>query len=831
MAEVVSGLALDPDLLGGLGAEGLGFATTAELEPLVDWPGQGRALEALRLAAAVPHADFNLFVLGTPGSGRRSAARAVLAEAARARPVPPDWVHVASFDDPRRPVAIALPAGRAVRLRDGVRKVINDLATDIPAIFESEDYQTRRRTIEEAHEERNEKAMAALAERAQARGVAIVRTPMGFGVAARRGEEIVQPEAYRQLPEAERAAIDRAVSEIRAELEAVLKEIPREMKAQRHAVEELNIAMAREGVDAGMAELIEAFAGQPAVLRHLEAMRLDLVDNAELFLIREEGAQAGAFPVATAKHYRKPQFQRYAVNVMVAGEPGAGGAPVVEENLPTLANLIGRIEYRSERGALVTDFTMIRPGALHRANGGFLILDARQVLAEPLAWDALKRCLRTGEIAIYSAGERFSLISTETLEPAPVPLDLRVVLVGDRLLYYLLVAHDPDFERLFKLEADFDDRMERSADSTRLFARLIGTHARAAGLRPVTADGVARLLTESLRLADDAERFTLRLSALSDILREADHCAAVAGAAAIGAAEIGAAVDAADRRAGRLRELSQEAIGRGTMLIDTDGARVGQVNALSVLEIGKTRFGRPARVTARVRVGTGKVVDIEREAELGGPIHSKGVMILSGYLAGHYLPDLPMSLWASLVFEQSYGGIEGDSASAAELFALLSALAGLGIDQSLAVTGSVNQFGDVQAIGGVNEKVEGFFDVCAARGLTGRQGVLVPVANVKHLVLRPRVLDAMRAGRFRVIPVARVDEGIALLTGCAAGERGGDGRFPADSVNGRVEARLAAFAAARRSFGMGPGTVPGTGGGQASGDGPGTVRNGGEGGR
>jgi len=809
MADVVSGRSLDPAALAGLNVADFAFASTAALEPLEDWPGQDRALEALRLAAAMPHAEFNLFVLGTPGSGRRSAARAVLTEAAQTRPVPRDWVYVANFDDPRRPVAIDLPAGQAVRLRGGVRKVVNDLATEIPAIFESEDYQTRRRAIDEAHEERNEKAMSELAERAQAKGVAIVRTPMGFGVAARHGDEILQPEAYRQLPEAERAAIDAAMAGVRGELEAVLKAIPQDMKAQRHEVEELNISMAREGVDAALAELIAAFAGQQKPLRHLCAMRQDMIDNAELFLIREDGAQAGAFPVATAKHYRKPQFQRYTVNVVVAHEPGGAGAPVVEENLPTLANLIGRIEYQSERGALVTNFTMIRAGALHRANGGFLILDARQVLAEPLAWDSLKRCLAGGRITIYSAGERFSLISTETLEPEPIPLDLRVVLVGDRLLYYMLVALDPDFARLFKLEADFGDQMPRSPESTGLFARLIATHVRAEGLRPVAAGGVARLLTESLRLSDDAERFTLNLAALSDILHEADHRAAEAGAEAIGPAEIEAAIDAADRRAGRLRELSQEAIGRATLLIDADGARVGQVNALSVLEIGKTRFGRPARVTARVRVGTGKVVDIEREAELGGPIHSKGVMILSGYLAGQYLPDLPMSLWASLVFEQSYGGIEGDSASAAELFALLSALSGLAIDQSFAVTGSVNQFGDVQAIGGVNEKVEGFFDVCAARGLTGRQGVLIPVSNVKHLVLRERVLDAMRANRFRVIPVATVDEGIALLTGRAAGARGGDGRFPADSVNALVEARLAAFAEARRRFGAGPaGTEP-----------------------
>ncbi|TCP40796.1 Lon protease family protein [Rhodovulum marinum] len=805
MDQILTGQPLNPADLTGEQDFVLDFKTTADLEPLEDWPGQDRALEAMRLAAETDHTGFNLYVLGMPGTGRHSAARRLLSQAAADRPRPSDQVYVNRFDDPRRPIAIALPPGRAGELRDTLRKAVNDLANDIPAIFESEDYQTRRRAIEDSYSEGHEKQMGTLADMARDKCVAIVRTPMGFGVAPRKGEEILPPEEYEKLPKDKRARIDAAIDEVRTRLEDILKEVPKGLKAQRREVEELNISMAREGVDAALAEAFQRFEGHADVTAHLNAMRADMIDNAELFLIREDGPQAGAFPVATSRHYLKPQFQRYAVNVIVGQDTGPqGGAPVIEESLPTLANLIGRIEYTSEQGALVTNFTMIRPGALHRANGGFLILDAAQVLTEPLAWDALKRSLKSGEVAIYSAGERFSLISTETLDPAPIPLKLRVVLVGDRLLYYLLSALDPDFGRLFKLEADFDDRMPRSAESALLFARLIGTAAQTGGLRGVTAEGVARLLAESLRLADDSERFTLNLAALDDILREADHRAGKAGAGSIGRDEIEAAIAAAERRAGRLRELGQEAIARATLLIDTDGTRIGQVNALSVMEVGKTRFGRPTRISARVRMGTGKVVDIEREAELGGPIHSKGVMILSGYLAGQYAPDLPMSLWASVVFEQSYGGVEGDSASAAELFALLSALAELPIDQSFAVTGSVNQFGDVQAIGGVNEKIEGFFDVCSTRGLTGRQGVLIPAANVKHLVLRPRVRAAMANGDFRVIPIATVDEGIAQLTGKPAGVRGTDGLYPGDSVNGRVEARLFAFAEARRRFGQRP---------------------------
>jgi len=781
----------------------LDFTTSADLEPLEDWPGQDRALDALRMAAKTRFPDFNLFVLGNPGTGRHSAVRALLSEAAEAMPRPSDWVYVNDFDDARRPRAMDLPPGRARVLKDAVEKLIDELANEIPAVFESEDYQARRRAIEEAYSDRQEQAMGDLAEKARERGVAIMRTPMGFGVAPRKGDEVLTPEAYRELPDETREGIDAAMSEISAELEEILKQVPKGMKEQRREVEALNVEMTEQVVDDTLSEVKAEFTGQENALAFLDAMRGDIIENAELFLIREDGATVGAFPVATTKHYAKPQFQRYAVNVMVSQPDLAGqGAPVVEESLPTLGNLIGRIEYAAEQGALVTNFTMIRAGALHRANGGFLVLDARQVLTEPFAWDALKRVLRGGEISIYSPGERLSLISTATLEPDPIPVKLRVVLVGERMLYYLLTALDPEFAELFKLEADFDDRMPRDGDSANLFARLAGTIAKREELRPLDAPGVKRLLLESTRLTDDAERFTLNLGRLSDILREADHWAASAGAEVIGAPHIEDAIEAAERRAGRLRELSQEMIQRGTMMIDTDGARVGQINALSVLEIGKSRFGRPSRVTARVRVGSGKVVDIERETELGGPLHSKGVMILSGFLAGQYAPNEPMSLWASLVFEQSYGGIEGDSASAAELFTLLSALSQLPIDQSFAVTGSVNQFGDVQPIGGVNEKIEGFFDICAERGLTGRQGVLIPETNIKHLVLRRRVVEAVEADRFRIVPIATIDQGIALLTGREAGARGADGLFPEGSVNALVEARLQDFAERRRVFGL-----------------------------
>ncbi|WP_349357974.1 AAA family ATPase [Stappia sp.] len=781
------------------------FDTTESLPEPTGWLGQDRAVDTLHMAATIPHSDFNAFVLGRPGSGRHAITREILGQAAAARPRPRDWVYVNNFEAPHKPTAIDLPPGRAVALRRAMETLVDDLANEIPALFESEDYQARRRAIEETFSQAHEEAMGAVFKKARARNVAILRTPMGFTFAALKDGEVLSQEAYRALDDAEQAAFEAAMEETQKELSEALQSVPGQQKEHRRQVEELNQSLAREGVDAAIAGVSQAFAGHEKVEAYLEAVRRDLIDNAELFLMREDGAEAGTFPVANTRHFAKPQFQRYTVNVMVshdgAGGEGVGeGAPVVAEDLPTLANLIGRIEYASQMGALVTNFTMIRPGALHRANGGYLILDARQVLLEPMAWDALKRCLRSGEIAIFSPGERLSLISTVSLDPDPVPLRTRVVLIGERLHYYLLSALDPDFPHLFKLAADFSDRLALDASAKAGYARLIGDLARQAKTRALDAGAVLRLFQESVRATGDAERLTLNTDHLSDLVREADYWADQRSAATIGARDIDTVVAERERRAGRLRDLDQEMITRDTVLIDTDGQHTGQINALSVLQIGGFAFGRPSRLTARTRPGSGKVVDIERETDLGGPLHSKGILILQGYLAATYATKAPMSLWASLVFEQSYGGVDGDSASAAELVALLSSLAEAPIDQSLAITGSVNQFGDIQAIGGVNEKIEGFFDICAARGLTGRQGVLIPAANVKNLCLRERVVEAVAAGDFRIVPLTTIDDALEELTGCPAGVRGDDGTYPPGSVNRRVEERLTGFADIRRRF-------------------------------
>lgn len=762
---------------------------------------QSRALEAIRFAAKTSHTDFNLFALGRAGYGRHKAVLSILKEVALARPTPDDWVYVNNFAVPHKPIAIQLPAGMADRFKKAMQDLVNDLANDIPALFEAEAYQNKRRAIEQDFGGQHEKSFNDLMQHALEKKLALLRTPMGFMLTAQKDGKPMKPEEFNKLPKDQQKKIELNISEMQTELETVLKQIPKREKEHRSAVENLNSSVALEGVENAIKDVVKEFGNIQKIAKHLEDVKADIIENADQFLTPDPEVRAGAFPVSTTQHYKNPQYFMYSVNVILSNQSQVGkGAPVVTEELPSLSNLTGRIEHVAEMGALLTDFTMIRPGALHRANGGYLVLDIMHILTEPFAWDALKRCLKTQQIAIVSAQDRLSMVSTISLEPDPIPLTLRVALVGERALYYLLMAYDPDFAELFKIQADFDDDVFISKDSIEHFVQITKDIAQESDLLPLSKTAITKLLTEATRLAEDSEKLSLNLGKLSDIIREADFWAKASSAKTIGGKHIDMAIEQAEQRASRPRELTHEAITRNTLMIATEGKSIGQINALSVHEIGSYRFGRPSRLTARVRSGKGKVVDIEREVELGGPLHSKGVLILSSYLATHYALDVPMSLWTSIVFEQSYGGVDGDSASAAELFALLSALSECAISQSFAVTGSINQLGEIQAIGGVNEKIEGFFDVCDARGLTGKQGVLIPYANIKHLALRPRVIKAVKDKHFSIIPITTIDEGIELLTGTKPGKRGKAGKFPQNTLNNKVEAKLVNFAERLREY-------------------------------
>jgi lon-related putative ATP-dependent protease len=791
----------------------LGFRTTDELTPVTGLIGQERALKAIQFGADIKSHDFNMFVLGPPASGKTTAVKAHLGPKAAQAATPLDWVYVFNFENPNRPKAVRLPSGRAKDLAKGMIAALDELRGVLPGRFESEDYQARRRAIDEQFRSGNEEALEALSKKAQAQNIALLRTPTGFAMAPMHEGKVVKPEVFNALPEAMRRDVENKIGALEKELAVILERLPKAEKRRRQQLSELNEEVATSAVRDALFELHDSFRDVPDAAAYLEAAGHDMVRNVGLFLAT--GEEENAIVRRPIDSAQDPRFRRYLVNVMAANGALTAGAPVVEEHNPTYGNVIGRIEHVAQMGTLVTDFLLVKPGALHKANGGYLLVDARRLLLSPFAWEALKRAVKAREIRIEQPTEVTGLISTQTLDPEPIPLDVKVVLFGDRELYYLLAAHDPDFPRLFKVQADFDDTIARSSENDNAYARLIASVVKEHGLKPLDAAAVARVIDEGARLADDREKLSIELGRISDIVREADYWSTQARRKITGREDVARAIEEQIQRADRLRDRAQETIARGIVLVDTEGAEVGRINGLSVIQLGSFAFGRPSRITARVRVGSGRVTDIEREAKLGGPLHSKGVMILWGFLAGRYALEVPLALGATLVFEQSYGGVDGDSASSAEFYALMSALAEVPIKQSLAVTGSVNQQGEVQAIGGVNEKIEGFFDICRARGLNGEHGVLIPKSNVQHLMLREDVVEAVKNGQFSIYAVGTIDEGIEILTGVKAGERGGDGGFAPGTVNRLVEDKLKSFAERGRDFAkkgqdaaQGPGETP-----------------------
>ena len=770
------------------------FETTADLPDSVQTMGQERAIEALRFGIGMRGDGYNLFAMGPEGLGRHHLVHRLLGERAATGNVASDWCYVFNFATPHRPKVLRLPAGMGATFRRDMQRLVEDLRAGIPAAFESDEYRARRHEIETEFSDRETQSMGAVEEHASSQTIALLRTPAGFGFAPRQGDGVMSPEEYHKLPEQERKRIEDVIAALQEELAKVFHELPKWRREAHRRLKELNRQITRTAVNGLIEEDKQKYATQPEIVEHLAAVQEDVLDQYEFFQQSrdEEQPTLAGLPLPRPDDAESP-LKRLAVNVLVT-HSDAQGAPVVYEDNPTHDNLVGRIEHLAQMGTLRTDFTLIQPGALHRANGGYLILDALRLLTQPLAWEALKRALRSRQINIESLGQALNLISTVSLEPQPIPLDIKVVLVGQRQHYYLLHQYDPEFGALFKVAVDFEDDMKREEDADMRYVATIAGVVRREKLRPLDRGAVARVVEQASRDAQDSGKLSAHMMGLADLLRESDHWAAEAGHAVVGAVDVQQAIDALQRRTGRVRERLREEILRGTLLVDTSGERVGQINGLSVMQLGGMAFGSPARITARVRLGAGRVVDIEREAELGGPLHSKGVLILSGFLSGRYAVNSPLSLSASLVFEQSYGGVEGDSASSAELYVLLSALADVPIRQSLAVTGSVNQHGDVQAIGGVNEKIEGYFDLCMARGPTGEQGVLIPASNAKHLMLKNEVVEAVATGKFHIYTVETIDQGIELLTGRAAGSQGADGKYPEGSINQLVEQRLAGFA-------------------------------------
>ena len=773
------------------------FDTTRAL-PEPDRPfGQSRAIDAVALALDIPGPGYNLFVLGRPGSGRHEVVRGLVLAHARQRPAPVDWCYLYNFADPTKPRALSLPAGEGTRLRLAMQGFVEEVGKAIEVAFESEEYRSRLEAIEKEFKQREGEAVQALARTASERGVILLRAPQGFVFAPMKDDQPMTPEQVEALSNEERERIGQVIEGLRTPLLDLMHELPRLRRDMQTRIREATRDTMGYAAGHLIDELKEQFADHGAVLGFLDEVRKDIVDAGQQ--LREQRGEdeetGGAFTGSLA-------LIRYQVNLLVGHQP-ADHAPVLDCDNPTHANLLGRIDHLPHMGTLLTNFTLIKAGCLQRASGGYLMLDALQVLAQPYAWDGLKRALRTRRAAIESLPQMLGWVSTVALEPEPVPLALKIILFGERQHYYLLQALDPEFDELFKIAADFEDEVPRDAQHTAHYAALVGSLARGAALRPLERAAVARLVEHAARLAGDAGKLSTSIRGMDELLHEANLMASRAGRETIGRDDVAQALAARIRRADRLRGTLHDAVLDDTLRIATSGDQLAQVNGLAVLQLGEFSFGHPVRITATARLGDGNLLDIERESALGQPIHSKGVLILAAFLRARYAADQLFSLSASLVFEQSYGPVEGDSASLAELCALLSALAGLPVKQSLAVTGSIDQAGAVQAVGGVNEKIEGFFDVCRARGLTGEQGVLIPAANVKHLMLREDLVEAARAGLFHVYPVHTVDEAIHLLTGRPAGEGDSRGAMPEGSVNQLVTARLAQLSVDRQAYASG----------------------------
>ena len=772
------------------------FTTTADLEERLSALGQDRAICAVELGINIKSRGYNLFCLGPEGTGKTSLVKRILEKEGKQRPTPDDWAYVYNFDEPHKPIAVNFPAGAAAGFAKDMEEFAYAMEHDLPEAVKNELYEEQLSVIREKYQEKRNDYVKVLQKKAKGKKVSLLHMPMGVVVAPMKNGEIISPDVFDTLSDDEK-------NEIMADLNAMQEEIAQHQddapgweEKQTEEIKKLQEKLVKDAIKKPINDIKQKYRGNKKVAEYLKAVQNYILENIPSFVPnydQDSKPQTEEEPMAGLLSQLKNQqeedkYSKFKVNVVVKNVPDSG-APIVLLDHPTQGNLVGKVERIQQFGALITDFTLIKGGALHRANGGFLLIDARKLLLQPYSWDSLKRALASKEIKIEAPSEDTSF-STISLDPQPIPLDVKVVMTGDAELYDLLSERDPDFSDYFKVEADFGMIIDRTDENEVEYAKLIGSLTKKKNLRSLNKQAVARVIEYSSRLADDSEKLTAHVSSIGDLLKEADYWARKSKASQIGKNHVDQAIKSQIYRSDRVNRAMLEQIDKGTILLDVKGERVGQINGLVVNNFTRNSFGKPTRITTQVRLGRGEVINIEREVAMSGPIHSKGVLILQALIANRFAKRSPLSLSASIVFEQSYGGVDGDSASSTEYYCMLSAIANLPIKQSLAVTGSINQFGEIQPIGGVNEKIEGFFEVCKYNGLTGKQGVIVPRTNVVNLMLREDVLEAVENGQFSIYAIDDVDDGIELLTGIPAGKADKRGRFPKGTVNYMVQQSL-----------------------------------------
>ena len=772
------------------------FNSTADLEERLSALGQDRAIHAVELGIHIKSRGYNLFCLGPEGTGKTSLVKRILEKEAKNRKTPDDWAYVYNFDEPYKPIAISFPAGQAAEFAKDVDELLEELSDSLPEIIESEEYKAALGIIRQKYKTKKEEYINVLQKKAKGKRVSLLHMQMGLVVAPMKDGEVLSPDAFEQLPEEEKKMIMDDLNAMQEEIENATQDLPRWEEKQKREITVLREKFVRSAVKDPIDALRKKYKSlQPS--RFLKQIQDNILNNIDDFVPTDSDKQAAAagaeedplqLLLSKMKQPEEDKFAKFKVNVIVKNVPDSG-APIITVDYPTQGNLVGKVERIQQYGALLTDFTLIKAGALHQANGGFLLLDARKVLEQPYAWDSLKRAIASKRVKIEAPSEETSF-TTISLDPEPIPLDIKVVLTGDFEIYELLSERDPDFRDFFKVEADFGMIMDRNSENEIEYAKLIGSLSKKKQLRSLNRQAVARVIEYASRLADDAGKLTAHISSIGDLLREADYWARVSNSKQIGKNHIDQAIEAQIYRSDRIKKAMLEEIDKGTILMDVKGERVGQINGLVVYDFSRYSFGKPARITTQVRIGKGDFMDIEREISMSGPIHTKGVLILKSLISNRFAKHSPLSLSASIVFEQSYGGVDGDSASSTEYYCLLSAISNIPIKQNIAVTGSINQFGEIQPIGGVNEKIEGFFDVCAHDGLTGKQGVIIPRTNVDNLMLRADIVQAVEEGRFTIYAIDTVDDGIEILTGVKAGKADNNGNYPKGTVNYLVEESL-----------------------------------------